>query len=169
MFWKLYEFLFYQKYLRNPWIWNVSVFPYFSRTMEILFRHVLGIVWISASPEIFKKSINLKCLCFLLLFLFYGNPPSTCFGSCMDFSVTLNIWGFYEFLHVLEVISISASPKIFKKSINLKYLCFSILSSYYGNPLFTYIENCINFSFTQNIWERHNFGMFVFSHTFSVL
>ena len=53
IFWELYGFLLHPKYLRNPLLWNVCFFPYFSRIMGIHFSHVLGIVWISASPEIF--------------------------------------------------------------------------------------------------------------------
>ena len=46
--------------------------------MEIHFSHVLGILWISASPEIFKKPINLKCLYFPIPFPYYGNPLLPC-------------------------------------------------------------------------------------------
>ena len=42
MFWELYGFQLHPKYLRNPQIWNVCVFPYFTRTMEIHFSHMLG-------------------------------------------------------------------------------------------------------------------------------
>ena len=69
--WKLYGFLLLPKYLRNPLLWNICFFPYFSRNMGIHFSHVLGIVWISASSKIFNKPINLKCLCFPILFLYY--------------------------------------------------------------------------------------------------
>ena len=41
---------------------NVSVFSYFFRNMEIHSSHGLGIVWISASHEIFKKFLSLECL-----------------------------------------------------------------------------------------------------------
>ena len=51
--WELYGFPLHPKYLRNPLLCNVCFFPYFSRIMGIHFSHVLGIVWISASPEIF--------------------------------------------------------------------------------------------------------------------
>ena len=97
MFRELYWFQLHPKHLRNTYLWNVCVFPYFSLSMEINFPHVLGIVWISASPEIFKKPINLKCLCFPILFPYYGNPLFPCFGNCMDFCVTQNIWGTHNF------------------------------------------------------------------------
>ena len=90
-FWELYGFLHQPKYLKNPKIWNVFVFPYFSRTMEIHFPHVLGIVWISKSPKIFEKPITLECLCFPTLFPYYGNPLSPCFGNCMNFCFTHRI------------------------------------------------------------------------------
>ena len=135
MFWELHGFLFYPKYLRNPCIWNVCVFPYFSYAMEIYFRHVLEIVWISASSEVFKKSINLKCFYFLVFFLYYRNPPSSCFGNFMGFCVTLNIWELDGFLHVLEILRVFVSPEIFKKFINFKCLCFPVHFRNYGNLL----------------------------------
>ena len=64
IFWKLYGFLLHRKYLRNPLLWNVCVFPYFSLIIGIHFFHILGIVWISASPKIGKKPITLGCLFF---------------------------------------------------------------------------------------------------------
>ena len=119
IFWELYGFLLHPKYLRNPLLWNVCVFPYFpftmgftfpyfgnfmgfyftqntsqtqhfgmlaffpyfSRIMGIHFYHTLGIVWISASSEIFKKPINFKCLCFPILFPYNGNSLFPCFGN----------------------------------------------------------------------------------------
>ena len=66
-------------------------FPYFSRIMEIHFSQVLGIVWISASSKIFKKPINLKCLCFSIPFSYNGNPLFSCFGNCMDFCIKRKI------------------------------------------------------------------------------
>ena len=47
----------------------------------------------------------------------------------------------------------------------MKCLCFPIFSPYYGNSLFPYFGKCMDFCFTQNIWETHKFEMFVFSHT----
>ena len=56
IFWELYGFLLHPKYLK---LWNVCFFsPYFFRIMGIRFSHVLGIVWISASPKIFEKLWN---------------------------------------------------------------------------------------------------------------
>ena len=83
LFRELYEFLLHPKYLRNFGMF--AFFPYFFRIMGIHFSHVLGIVWISGSSRIFKKPINLKCLCFPILFPYYGNPLFPCFGNCMDF------------------------------------------------------------------------------------
>ena len=103
-FGSLYEFLLHSKHLRNPLLWNVCFFPYFSRIMGIHFFHVLEIVWISASSEIFKKLINLKCLCFPIL-------PRT---------VEIH------FSHVLGTAWISASSKTFQKPLTLKCLCFPI-------------------------------------------
>ena len=85
IFWELYGFLLHPKYLRNPLLWNVYFFPYFSRIVGIHFSQTLGIVWISASSEIFKKSINLKCFCFPILFPYHENPHSPCVGNCVDF------------------------------------------------------------------------------------
>ena len=129
IFWELCGFLFLPKYLRNPYLWNVCVFSYFSRIMGIHFSQVLGIVWISASYEIFKKPINLKCLCFSILFPYNGNLLFACFGTA---------W-------------ISASSEKFQKHLTLKCLCFLSLFPYYGNSLFPYFGNCMDFFFTQNI------------------
>ena len=152
--------------------------------MGIHFSHILGIVWISASPKIFEKPITLECLCFPIFFSYYGNSLFPYFGNCMDFCFTQNSWEThyfgmfvfshtfpvlweFTFPHVLRIAWISASSEIFKKPINLKYLCFPILSPYYGNPLFLCFWNCMGFCFTQNIWETQNFQMFVFFTYFS--
>ena len=110
--------------------------------MGIHISQVLGIAWISALSEIFKKPINLKCLCFSILFPYNGNHFFPCFGNCMDFCFKQKI---------LET---------------LKCVCLLIFFPCYGNSLFPYFGNCMGFSFTQNIWETHYFGMFVF---FSIL
>ena len=104
IFWKLPGFLLQGKNSRNPWLWNVCVVPYFSLTMGNHFSHILGIVWISASPKIFEKPNILKCLCFSHTFFLY----------------IMRI----HFSHVLGIVWISAcaSSKIFEKPINLKYL-----------------------------------------------
>ena len=84
-------------------------FPNFSRIMEIHFFQVLGIVWISASSKIFKKPINLKCLCFSILFPYNGNPLFPCFGNCMDFCIkrkiseTLN-FEMFVFSHIFPLL-----------------------------------------------------------------
>ena len=109
IFWELYGFLLHPKYLRNPLLWNVCFFPYFSRIMGIHFSHVLGIVWIFASFKIFKKTINLKCFCFAILFPYNGNPLFPCFGNCMDFyikqkiSQTLN-FEIFVFSHIFSLL-----------------------------------------------------------------
>ena len=74
-----------------------------------------------------------------------------------------------HFSHVLGIVWISASSKIFRKPINLKCLCFPILSPCYGNPLFPCVGNCMDFCFQQKIPETLNFEMFMFSHIFSLL
>ena len=110
------------------------------------------------------------------------------FGNCMDFCFTQNIWetqhfemfAFFpyfscimriHFSRVLGIVWISAcaSSEIFKKPINLKYLCFPILFPYYGKPLFPFVGNCMNFCFKEKIPETLNFEMLVFSHIFSLL
>ena len=77
--------------------------------MEIHFPHVLGTVWISALPKIFKKPINLKCLCFPILFPYYGNPLFPCF----------EFWRLYGFLLLAKYV---------KKHLTLEYSAFSYLS-----------------------------------------
>ena len=123
-------------------------------------------------------------MCFLIFFPYYGNSLFPYFGNCMDFCFTQNIWETLEcllffpyfsrimgihFSHILGIVWISASSKIFKKPINLKCLCFPILFPYYGNPLFPCVGNCMDFCFLQKIPETLNFEMFMFSHIFSLL
>ena len=84
-FWETYGFLFHQNYLRKPLLWNVCFFVYFFRIMEIHFPNAMGIARIYASSKMFRKCINLKCMCFLILFLFYGNSLFPCVVNCMDF------------------------------------------------------------------------------------
>ena len=50
-----------------------------------------------------------------------------------------------------------------------KSLCFPILFPYHVNSLFPYFGDCMDFYFTQNIYEAHKFETFAFSHTFPVL
>ena len=79
-------FLFHEKYVINPYVRNICVFPYFSCTTEIRFSHVLKIAWIFDSRKIFQKPITFECLCFLILFPYYENSLFLCFGNCMDFA-----------------------------------------------------------------------------------
>ena len=69
----------------------------------------------------------------------YGK--SQCFPILFLYSVNL-------LFPILGTAWTSASPKIFKKPINLKCLCFPILFLYYGNPLFLCFWNCMDFCFT---------------------
>ena len=107
IFWELYGFLLHPKYLRNFGMF--VFFPYFSRIMRIHFSHVLGIVWISASSKILKKPINLKCLCFPILFPYYGNPLFPCVWNCIDFCFqqkfpeTLN-FEMFMFSHIFSLL-----------------------------------------------------------------
>ena len=91
IFWKLYGLMPHMKYVRNPQLCNVCVFPYISLTMSIHFSHVLRIVQVSVSREIFKKPIThnfgifvliyLEMFCFLIFFLYYRKSLSPCFGD----------------------------------------------------------------------------------------
>ena len=129
MFWELYGFLLHPKYLRNPEIWNGYVFPCFSSAMEIHFSHVLGIVWISTSPRILKKPINFKCLCFPMLFPYYGNPLLPCFGNCMDFYFNQNIKETHKF--EMSVFS-QAFPALWKSTFPMFWkLCGFLLHPRY--------------------------------------
>ena len=83
--------------------------------MGIHFFHILGIVWISASPQVTEKPITLECSVFFPYFS--------------------RIMGIH-FCHILGIVWISALYEIFKKPINLKCFCFPILFPYNGNPLF---------------------------------
>ena len=107
IFWELYGFLLHPKYLRN---FEMFVFfPYFSRIMRIHFSHVLGTAWISASSEKFQKHLTLKCLCFPILFQYYGNLLVPCIGNCMDFCFqqkvpeTLN-FEMFMFSHIFSLL-----------------------------------------------------------------
>ena len=85
------DFCFTQNISETQHFGMFAFFPYFSLIMGIHFSHVLGIVWISASSEKFKKPINLKCLCFPILFPYNGNPLFPCFGNCIDFCLKQKI------------------------------------------------------------------------------
>ena len=66
--------------------------------------HILGIVWTSASPKIFKEPKNLKFLCFPILFLYYGNPRFLCFWNCMDFCVRNHNFQMFVFSHTFPIL-----------------------------------------------------------------
>ena len=87
-------------------------------------------------------------MAFHRIFSFYGNLYIHKHWEFHGFSSTLNLRG----------------SKDYGKS-----LCFLLLFPYYVNSLFPYFGNCMDFCFSQNIWETHYFGMFVFSHIFPVL
>ena len=147
---------------------NLCVFSYFSRIMGIHFSHVLGIAWISALYEIFKKPINLKCLCFPILFPYNGNPLFLYFGNCMDFCFkqkipeTLN-FEMFVFSHIFsllweftfpifwELYGFLLHPKYFRNPTLWNVCFFPILFPYYGNSLFPCFGNCMNFCFIRNI------------------
>ena len=135
-------FLLHPKYLRNPEFLNVCFFPYLPCIMGIHFSHVLGILWISVSPKIFKKSINLKSLCFPILFLYYGNPLFPCFGNCINFKMT-------AFSHIFGIVWINASHQICKRLKALKCLYFPICFSYYENSVFPSFWNYVGFYYTK--------------------
>ena len=133
VFWELYGFLLHPKYLRNFGMF--FFFPYFS--------HVLGIVWISASSKILKKPINLKCLCFPILFPYYGNPllwiiriMDFCFQQKIPYLfLTVRV----HFSHILGTVCINATHEICKKPIALECLCFPILFPYYENSVISHV------------------------------
>ena len=79
------DFCFTQNSCKIHYFGMFVFFPYFSHIMGIHFPHVLGVVWISASSEIFKKAINLKCFCFPILFPYQDNPLFPYFGNYLDF------------------------------------------------------------------------------------
>ena len=131
-------------------------FPYFSRIMEIHFSQVLGIAWISASSKIFKKPINLKCLCFSIPFSYNGNPLFLCFGNYMDFcikrkipeSLNFEMFMFFHIFfpycanslsHILGIVCINATHEVWKKLIVLECLCFPIRFPYYENSVVSHV------------------------------
>ena len=66
-----------------------------------------------------------------------------------------------HFSHILEIVCISASRKIFEKPITLECLCFPIFFPYYGNSLFPCFGNWLDFCFKRKISETLNFEMLV--------
>ena len=113
--------------------------------MEIHFSQVLGIVWISALSEIFKKPINLKCLCFFMFFPYNGNPLFPCFGNCMDFCIKRKI----------------------SETLNFEMFVFSHIFSLLWEFSFFHFSEL--YGFLLHPKYLRNFGMFVFPHTFPVL
>ena len=116
IFWELYGFLLHLKYLRNFGMF--AFFLYFSGIMGIHCSYVLGIVWISASSKIFKKPIKSKCLCFPILFPYYG-MLLFCVGNCMDFCFQQKI----------------------PETLNFEMYMFSHIFPYCANALFLYSGN----------------------------
>ena len=103
------------------------VFPYFSLTMGIHFSHILRILWISGWPEIFKKLIHFKYFCFLILFLYYGNPLFPCFefwklyGFVFIAKNVKNIWSWNVlFSHTFPVLSEITFPMCWDNSTDVK-------------------------------------------------
>ena len=97
IFGDLYGLMLHMKYVKNPYLWNVYVFPHVSLTMRIYFSYVFGIVWVSVSLEICKKSIPLECLCFPKIFPYYGNSLFPCFGNCIDYCLETLALGMFFF------------------------------------------------------------------------
>ena len=136
--------------------------------MGIYFSHISINLWISASTKIFKKPIYFGMFglshTFALLWKFtfpmfcelYGyllhpkylrNQKPWDVSSLPYFSRTMEIY----FSSILVTTWISVSTKTFKKSITLECLGFLILSPYYGNWLFPYFGNFMDFWFAQNV------------------
>ena len=146
--------------------------------MGIHFSFVLGIVWISASYEIFKKPINLKCLCFPILFPYNGNPLLPSFGNSMDFCFkqkvpeTLN-FEMFVFSHIFPLLweftfpifwalsGFLLHPKYFRNPTLWNVCFFPILFPSYGNSLFPCFGNWLDFCFKRKISETLNFEMLV--------
>ena len=119
---------------------TLSVLPYFFHHMEIHLSHVLGTAWISVSQEKNMKPLRNVCV-------------------FPNFRLTIEI----HFSHILEIIQIKASQEICEKLVALEYLCFPIRFLYYGNSFFPCFGNCMDFCFTWNIKETHNFKCLCFS------
>ena len=147
IFWEFYGFLLHPKYLRNPTLWNVCVFPYFSCIMEIQFFYVLGTAWISVSSAKISETLNFWNVC-----VFSYIP------------LTMGI----HFFYVLGIIWISTSPKIFEKTITLEFLFFTVIFPYYGNSLFPHFGN-VWISTSSELFKKPINLKCLFSHTFPVL
>ena len=67
---------------------NFAMFVFFPILLQyymvIHSSHALGIAWISASREIFKKYLTFECFCFAIFFFpHYGNSLSPFWGKCI--------------------------------------------------------------------------------------
>ena len=129
------------------------------------FPHILGIIWISASPEIFKKPIKLKCFwssCTMEIHISHILRTAWIFASsrkfkkpltlkCLCFPIFSPYYGnSLFFLHILGLVWINASHEICIRNIALECLCFPIRSPYYVNSVFPYYRNCMGFYITRN-------------------
>ena len=154
--------------------------------MGIHFSLVLGIVWISASYEIFKKPINLKCLCFPILFPYNGNPLLPCFGNSMDFCFkqkvpeTLN-FEMFVFSHIFPLLweftfpifwalsGFLLHPKYFRNPTLWNVCFFPILFPSYGNSLF-HVLGIDWISASSEKFQKHlTLKCLCVSHIFSLL
>ena len=76
------------------------------------------------------------------------------------------IWLSTEYFHFMGMCTFQTFHG-FSSTLNLrdseeygKYLCFPMLFLYYVNSLFPVFGNCMDFCFTQNIWETQTFKCF---------
>ena len=142
--------------------WELScAFPHLFCNMGIHSSHASGIAWKSASRNILKKPLTLKCLCFPIIFSFHFSYVLGIVGifalceifkkliilECCCFSILSVTMGIH-FSHVLGVVWISTSGDRCKKPIAL---CFSLLLSYHGISFSTFYGNSIHFRLTLNI------------------
>ena len=129
----------------------------------IHFSHILGTVWISGSPELFKKPITLECLCFPMfwkLYRFLLHPKSLrSLNLCFSPYISRNMGT--HFCHILGIFLISASPKIFKKLKILECFCFPMLFPQNGNSIFPCLGKSTHFCFTLSILGNPSLGFFV--------
>ena len=122
------------------------LFPYFSRITGIHFSHILGIVWISASSELFKKPINVCVFPY--------------FSRIMEI----------HFSHVLQTAWISASSEEFQKHSTSKCLCFLIFFSLLWDFTFPIFWELYGFALHPKYLRNPLlWNVCIFSHTFPVL
>ena len=71
------------KYLRNP---NFEKSVFF-RIFSLLWEFTFPIFWklYGLMPQIYTRSIALKCLCFPIRFPYYENSVFPCFQNCVGF------------------------------------------------------------------------------------